>query len=345
MSTFRSLLLSFTFASSVLAQSRLPTGTIPPTEADVQTCQPVGEQVSEGLGANLFVNPRGNAEWETEPTHRGCQQERGLFESDRAFPNFIGPISNPVLSKDPRSTTEARLLFINNWIPNEHPLGGGDFQVYALQLRLALTERLTFIADKDGIATLSPSAAPSQTGLLNVAAGLRYLFVRDVENQFLLSGGFMWEPQSGYANVFQSHGDGLLSFFATAAKEHPGCFHSIVNVGFQQPIDSSENSRFFYTSLHFDKQVAGWLYPLVELNWFHYTDGGNRGLPPTLGEGDGLLNLGTSGVAGNDLVTVAVGVSAILSDHVQAGLAYETPISNRKDLLDHRLLVELILRY
>ena len=27
---------------------------------------------------------------------------RGFLESDRAFPGFIGPISNPVLSKDPR---------------------------------------------------------------------------------------------------------------------------------------------------------------------------------------------------------------------------------------------------
>ncbi|MBX7103214.1 MAG: hypothetical protein K1X57_03990 [Gemmataceae bacterium] len=76
-----------------------------------------------------------------------CAPARGFLESDRAFDNFIGPITNPVLSKDPRSLTEARMLFINDVMPGNHPLTGGDFQVYAMQVRLALTERLTLIAD------------------------------------------------------------------------------------------------------------------------------------------------------------------------------------------------------
>ncbi|MFO0945470.1 MAG: hypothetical protein U1D30_05920 [Planctomycetota bacterium] len=33
---------------------------------------------------------------------------RKLFQSDRAFENFIGPVSSPILSKDPRSLTELR---------------------------------------------------------------------------------------------------------------------------------------------------------------------------------------------------------------------------------------------
>ena len=275
-----------------------------------------------------------------------CCRQRGFLESDRAFPNFIGPISNPILAKDPRSMTEARFLFINNWFPNNHAvMNGGDAQVYALQLRFALTERLTLIADKDGIASINPGNGSTNTGLLNIGVGLRYLFIRDVENQFLLSGGFMWEPQTGYGNVFQSHGDGTFTLFGTAAKEFDCCTHGIINFGYQFPFDRVDNSSFFYTSLHLDRQLMGWLYPLVELNWFHYTDGGNRGLPAAVGEGDGLINLGTSGVAGNDLVTVAVGASAILNDHMQTGFVWETPISNREDLIDHRITFEFILRY
>ena len=89
----------------------------------------------------------------------------------------------------------------------------------------------------------------------------------------------------------------------------------------------------------------GWLYTLAELNWFHWTQGGDRGLPPSLGEGDGLINLGTSGVAGNDLVTSAVGLKAIVNRHLDVGTAFEFPLSNRKDLIDSRLLVEMIFRY
>ncbi|MGF1582884.1 MAG: hypothetical protein ACFCD0_26485 [Gemmataceae bacterium] len=273
-------------------------------------------------------------------------RQRRLFESDRAFPNFIGPITNPILAKDPRSLTEARFFFVQNYIPEDHPFEGGDFQAYALQLRLALTERLTLIADRDGIATITPgSTGIEETGLLNIGVGLRYLFVRDVERQLLVSGGLMFSPQTGSGNVFQSHGDGTFTVFGTVAKEFGTFNHVIVNAGYQFPVDSEDNSSFFYTSLHVDRQLFGWIYPMAELNWYHYSGSGDRGIPSSVGEGDGLLNIGTSEVAGNDLVTLGFGVSFLFNHHLQAGIAYEFPISNREDLLDDRILVEAIFRY
>ncbi len=274
-----------------------------------------------------------------------CNSCRGPLESDRAFPNFIGPISNPVLAKDPRALTEARLLFVQNWIPDDHPLGGGDFQAYGLQVRVALTERLSFIADKDGYLVVNPGNGPKQDGWLNVALGLKYAFVRDVENQLLVVGGLQYEPQTGEADAFQSHGDGVFTVFTTVGKEFLDKHHFIANLGYQFPATDSQNSSFFYTSFHLDRQLTCRLFTLVELNWFHWTDGGNRGLPEALGEGDGLLNLGTSSVAGNDLVTIAIGLKAIVNKNLDVGVAYETPISNRKDLIDHRILAEAILRY
>lgn len=270
---------------------------------------------------------------------------RGFLESDRAFPNFIGPISNPILTKDPRSLTEARLLFVNNVIPGDHPLGGGDFQVYAMQLRFALTERLTLIADKDGYAVINPNGAPDSDGWLNLAAGLKYTVIRDVDNQFLAAVGFMFEPQTGESAVFQNFGDGLFTFFGSAAKEFGCVNHAILNLGYQVPVDGAENSSFIYTQIHLDRQIGGWFYPLIELNWYHWVAGGNHGLPPALGEGDGLLNLGTSGVAGNDLVTLAVGAKAKLNCHAEIGAAWEFPVSNRNDLIDNRLTCDFILRY
>jgi hypothetical protein len=273
-----------------------------------------------------------------------CCGQRRLFESDRAFEGFIGPISNPVFSKDPRSLTEARALFIHNQIPGGHPLGGGNFQVFGLQVRVALTERLTLIADKDGYATINPGGAPNQDGWLNLGLGMKYVFIRDVERQLLLSGGFMWEPQTGEAGAFSSHGDGTFAFFLTGGKEFAGCWHALGTIGYQLPIDASENSSYYYVSLHLDRKI-GRFYPLVELNWFHWVAGGNRGLPAALGEGDGLLNLGTTGVAGNDLVTAAVGGKFKFGPHAEIGAAWEFPISNRRDLIDSRLLAEFILRY
>jgi hypothetical protein len=267
------------------------------------------------------------------------------FRSDGGFPGFIGPISNPVLSKDPRALTEARLLFIHDNIPSEHPLAGGNFQVYAMQVRIALTERLSLIADKDGYAVIHPGAGGNLDGWLNINTGLKYAFIRDVERQFLVTGGLMFEPQTGESEVFQGHGDGVMTVFLTSGKEIAAHWHLLGTFGYQFPMDSAENSAFYYLGLHLDREIGGWFYPLIELNWFNYTGGGRRGLPPALGEGDGLLNLGTSGVAGNNLVTFAVGAKAMLSDHLETGVAWEFPLSNRNDLLDNRLLVELILRY
>jgi len=275
-----------------------------------------------------------------------CCGARGCLESDHAFDGFIGPISNPVLTKDPRSLTEARLLFVNDVLPGGSPLTGGDFQAYGLQLRLALTDRLTLIADKDGYATINPSRAPATNGWLNLAAGLKYAVVRDVEDQFLVSVGLMFEPQTGESAVYQGQGTGLFTFFGTVGKEFGTCNHAILNLGYQVPVDESQNSSFYYTQLHLDRQMVGWIYPLVELNWFHWVASGDHGLPPALGEGDGLLNLGTSGVAGNDLVTCAVGLKAKLSPHADVGAAWEFPISNQNvGLLGNRLVAEFILRY
>lgn len=252
----------------------------------------------------------------------------------------------PILSKDPRSLTELRPLFISNWIPKGNAaLRGGDFQVYAAQVRVAITDRLTFIADKDGLATINLPGAQSQTGFLDLAAGLKYTLYRDVENQALGTIGFLYEAPTGEANVFQNHGSGVVTVFGVYGQEFGDKWHLVLNQAFQFGLDSKQNSSFFFTQVHIDKQLFGWLYPLAELNWYQYVNGGDRGLPSILGEGDGLINLGTSGMSGRDLLTAALGVKARVSRNFETGVAWETPLSSRKDLMLHRLQVEMIFRY
>jgi len=73
------------------------------------------------------------------------------FPSDPCFKHWIMPVSNPVWSIDPRSLTYVRGVFVNQMIDSQTPvLGAGDLQVYALQLGIALNERLSIIAVKDG---------------------------------------------------------------------------------------------------------------------------------------------------------------------------------------------------
>lgn len=267
---------------------------------------------------------------------------RGLFRSDREFENFVGPISNPILSKDPRSNTYARILFVNNNVPTGHPLQG-NIQAYGLQVNLAINERLSFIADKDGAARIAPRNGPSTTGFLNIAAGFKYAFLRDVENQRIAAAGFMYEVPSGEAKVQQNQGAGAFALFLTGARQVGDNWHVLNTAGYYFPLQNSQGSSFLYNTFHIDRKI-GWFVPLAELNWFWYTSGGNR-LPPAFGEGDGLINFGTRGQAGAHLVTAAFGAKALLRPWATAGFAFEVPLSNRNDILNQRLLVELILRY
>ena len=143
------------------------------------------------------------------------RRARRPFESDHEFDGFVQPFSNPIQFKDPRAMTEARGLFIAAWSDPNMPLGDTSAQIYALQLRAALTERLEVFAAKDGIVRLSPGIGASQTGLANLAVGGKYVFYRDPETQTIASAVVQVEAPTGYANIFQNQGSGLLAGYVS----------------------------------------------------------------------------------------------------------------------------------
>lgn len=72
--------------------------------------------------------------------------------SDSCFPRFISPISNPVLSKDPRALSQIYPVFLGDWIPSSHPVDGGSFQVYGMGLTVALDDSWEVGIVKGGVA-------------------------------------------------------------------------------------------------------------------------------------------------------------------------------------------------
>jgi len=62
-------------------------------------------------------------------------------------------------------------------------------------------------------------------------------------------------------------------------------------------------------------------------------------------EGGDLFNLGSVGVAGNDIVTGAIGLKLKPHAGMEIGVAWEVPLTRRRDLLENRLTVDWILRY
>src|SRR5262245_45793983 len=76
----------------------------------------------------------------------------GVETGDRRFPNFIGFISNPVQSIDPRSLNEIWPVFASTWVGPAAPLPAGNFQLYGAGLNVALTDRLSLAATQGGYA-------------------------------------------------------------------------------------------------------------------------------------------------------------------------------------------------
>jgi hypothetical protein len=285
-------------------------------------------------------------DYELQPEAAPCDDQcgySGLFRSDHAFDDFISPVSNPVWFEDPRSLTEVRGVFVNHMVPEDSPLGGGDIQIYALQARLALTERLSVIAVKDGYVTAQLDNFNDDQGWGDLAAGLKYVFIRDTCNRFLLSGSVLYELSQGSREVFQGNGDGMWHFTASTAKALGEHAHFVGAAGWHLPNNGAQESQSLWYSMHLDYELFEGFYPLWELNGIHYARSGER-LPLSI-EGGDYFNLGSADVAGNHLLTTALGATKVFNQHLSVGAAWEWPLTGREDHFDSRLTATFTLRY
>jgi len=258
---------------------------------------------------------------------------------EKCFDDFISPMSNPVFFEDPRNLTEVRFIFLNHNLPTA--LGGNSIQVYAAQVRVALTERLSLIATKDGLIYTQSSVLDS--GFADVAAGLKYNLYRDPAEGRLLSAGFTYEIPMGSEKSLQGNGDGELNFFLTGGTRIGDRSHWLSAGGLRQPLDEDAENAVWYWSNHYDYRIGDRpLYAFTEINWWHWASSGNGQVAV---EGGDLFNLGAPGVTGNNIVSQAVGLKAKPRRNVEAGIAYEFPLSSIKGVLDDRLTADLIFRY
>ena len=273
-----------------------------------------------------------------------CEPWYAAFRSDHEFDTFMEPVTNPVFFEDPRSKTRMRAFFINQMIPEDSALGGGDFQGYHVQVTVALSERWTLLAQKDGYISLQADGLANQGGWADLATGLKYVFVRDVCNQFLFSGGLLYEWSQGSSEVFQGNGDGIWNFFLTTGKGWDRS-HFIGTVGWHLPEDGGQHTESMFYSLHLDYMLNDDLYVLWELNGIYYVDAGRRTPAAFNLEGGDLINLGTIGVSGNHMVTTAFGFNWKVNCVLSIAAAYEIPLTDREDLMDNRTTINARLEY
>lgn len=270
------------------------------------------------------------------------------------------PISNPTLFDLALPGTNVHPIFIYHGLPNSVNtiLGklpvGGDVELYALQFEIALNDRLSIVATKDGYVDFNADETLSdESGFANLGAGVKYAFIRDDASRTALSGTMTFELPTGNSDVLQGEGDGAVNLILNGLKLIDN-WQFAGSIGAQIPF-SDEQSTMGFLSAHASYEVCQYFIPLVELNWFHVLDAGDGtgnypshvggGVPAVVEfEGGDLFNLGAVNSTENrDFVTAAVGFRARLTDCVNVGAAYEIPLTDEEDsVMDERVTIDLI---
>jgi hypothetical protein len=292
-----------------------------------------------------------------------CDDRQSRYEG------FIPPTSMPYLFEDPFITTEISAHAIWHDFPWDSVFRGGDAWVAAIQARLAITDRLAFIASKDGYTWLRPgsnSQISADQGFFDITAGFKYALIDRPEDGFIFTPALRVDLPVGQKRVFSGNGGGVVIPSVSSAYGM-GPVHLIGSTGWRLPFSSDKESTSIFYNLHLDVAAVEFLVPFLELNgttWTHSGHGERRvktkafgsvpltpaqdvvhNQPPAgLGqtdrrrwEGADVVNLGSRGVAGNTILTLAAGARIPVGKNVSFGAYYEFPLTDREDIFGQRV--------
>jgi hypothetical protein len=276
--------------------------------------------------------------------------------SSDGFAQARRPISNPTLFDLALPTTNVHPIFIYHALPDKISAAntevdlGGDVEVYALQFEIAINDRLSIVATKDGYVDMNPdNTLGSESGFANLGAGVKYAFILDPVSRTAVSGTAVIELPTGNRDVFQGEGDGSMNLLVSGLKLVDN-WQFAGSAGAQIAFNHEQSSSSFVSG-HVSYEVCRWFTPLIEMNWFHVLDAGDGGTtavaPIVEFEGNDFFNLGAQNAHENrDLVTVAAGFRSRIMDNVDVGAAYEIPLTSEEDsLFEQRVTVDLVWKF
>jgi len=194
----------------------------------------------------------------------GKSEVNSIKDEQRA----VAPISDPYFHEDSFVSSDLRAWGIYQKFPKGGLINGGDAKVYALQFRLAITDRLQLVAYKDGYSDLSAGLIDEE-GWNDVAAGLKYAVIQDWKNEFHLAIGLGYEFPIGDAKVLQNNGEirAWASVNKGFGKLHLG---ATLNVFYATSTDEAlGHSDYLSWHLHADYYLCKWFSPVIEVNGYH----------------------------------------------------------------------------
>lgn len=297
--------------------------------------------------------------WAPEAFASTCDKWLPDIQCERSgrFEGFHMPIVSFALFEDPFIVTGIYPYYAWHEFPERSAFLGGEAHDVSVQIRVALTDRLALIANKDGYMWMRPDnpLLDDTQGSLNLAGGLKYALVVNEEKDFILSSILRFEFPSGSKDTFQSHADGMVIpslAFAWGRDQ----LHIIGDFGAQVPFDQGQQSTSLFYHLYADYNVTKRLAPFAQVSGITWITSGHGDIPVRLKggtelplqtvqnvlgtgrfEGADLMNLGSEGVSGLDLWTWALGTHLTITERLTFSVAYERPFSHHKGIFKQRV--------
>lgn len=267
----------------------------------------------------------------------------GFLTGLRGFESFHEPLGQPIYFESPFNDTGLRALYIKHDFSDQSTLQGGDVTIYALQARLAITDRLAFIATKDGYSELD-SGIIQDEGWNDLAAGLKYVWVADKANDFVLTPGLRYMAENGTRAILQGGVDEWSPFVSVAKGFHD--LHLLANATLRVPMDSGDGNTVGHWDLHVDYDVNpksnAVFAPLLEVHGVHYLSDGDSTLDVG---GLDYTNLGSQ-PAESFVAWAGIGARLEIDHRFEFGACYEFALTDPdEDLMDTRITVDFIARW
>jgi hypothetical protein len=320
------------------------------------TDPPGGPRAGSGFGSGL-----GNFD-AAEYFGTFSSSSRAMFQSDHCFDNFISPITNPFLFEDPRALTEVRPIFMQQGAPGTNwVFNGGNAQFFGTQARVAITDRVSFVINKFGGVWTEPHNPPpgfsNGSSFAELWLGPKYTFLRNENSGTVGAIGWIFQIPTGGSggNTGPQNVGGLsntpyISMAQNFWRTSYGSMNAMGTMGLTFDACNQKRSDYFFMSAHLDYDIlqAHTWYPVLEMNFFDYTQ---AGVTNNLGfEGRDLVNYGSQAVSGRKNLTIAPGFRWVFwkgqnNASAQTGLAVELPMVGTRDILEYRITWDMILRY
>ncbi|WPJ98196.1 hypothetical protein SH580_10845 [Coraliomargarita algicola] len=259
----------------------------------------------------------------------------------------VRPISAPYFHEDSFVTTDVRAWYVRHDFDSDTKgvLGNGSATVMAVQVRVALTESLQFVAYKDGYTEFDDaSALDDNSGWNDIGAGIKWAFIQDWENQFHMAAGIGYEFSFGDEDVLQDSDELRLWLSANKGfdKLHLG---ATVNAILSEDDSDSllGNSDMLTVHLHADYYLAEWFSPVVEVNGYFAQDDSPTALAAVNFSGVDAGSL--PGGDGEDTYTIAFGGELRVVDGLGLRVAYETELNDNDSLFGDRWTLSAVYEF